>query len=144
MSTELHRPALDHRDPDADAAVERLVSVLQAGFDSGDADQYDSTFADDILWGTPKGQWLAGFPALNSAHHRMMGDTPVEPASRFEVIGSTHPAPDVVVAQVCRTALNGGFSEVAMYVLVRRADRWWVAAAQNTPVSAVLPPIDPV
>lgn len=26
------------------------------------------------------------------------------------------------------------FSEMAMYVLVRRGDQWWLAAGQNTPM----------
>ncbi len=47
------------------------------------------------------------------------------------------------MAQIRRTAQNGGFSEPAMYVLVRRQDRWWLAAAQNTPVTDSLPAADP-
>jgi hypothetical protein len=60
------------------------------------------------------------------------------------------PAPGVAVAQIRRTALDqaGGpvepssdltkaFSEMALYVLVRRGGTWWLAAGQNTPV---LPP----
>lgn len=100
-------------------------------------------FADDILWGTPKGQWLAGYADLNAAHRRMMRGRPIAPASRFEIVQTMQPAPGVVVAQIRRTALNSGFSEVAMYVLVERDGRWWLAAAQNTPVSDVLPAADP-
>jgi hypothetical protein len=29
---------------------------------------------------------------------------------------------------------TGAFSEMALYVLVRRNDTWWLAAGQNTPV----------
>ncbi len=60
------------------------------------------------------------------------------------------PAPGVAVAQVKRTALaadgrqvpvsgdlTGPFSEMALYVLVRRGGTWWLAAGQNTPL---LPP----
>jgi hypothetical protein len=56
---------------------------------------------------------------------------------------------DVIVAHVARQALdtNGrpiiptaelgsAFSEMALYVLVRRDGTWWVAAGQNTPVRA--------
>jgi hypothetical protein len=42
-------------------------------------------------------------------------------------------APDVALAQVRRRASSGGgFSEMALYALVRRAGRWWMAAGQNT------------
>ena len=29
---------------------------------------------------------------------------------------------------------TGGFSEMALYVLVRRGGSWWLAAGQNTPI----------
>jgi hypothetical protein len=54
---------------------------------------------------------------------------------------------DVIVAHVARLALDAdgqalvpttetgkAFSEMAMYVLVRRDDSWWLAAGQNTPI----------
>jgi hypothetical protein len=43
------------------------------------------------------------------------------------------------VAQIRRQADDGGFSEMAMYVLVEKDGRWWVAAGQNTPVTDALP-----
>ena len=62
-------------------------------------------------------------------------------------------APDVIVTQVRRVALGpdgepvpprapgadpaGGFSEMAMYVLVRRDGQWWLAAGQNTVLQPV-------
>lgn len=143
MTSYSKRPALDLAHPESDVAVEQLIASLQAGFDAGDADSYDSTFADDVLWGTPKGQWLAGFHDLNGAHNRMMRGEPAEPRSRFELLQKIRPADGVVVAQIRRTALNGGFSEVAMYVLVRCEGGWWLAAAQNTPVTDTLPTAAP-
>jgi hypothetical protein len=29
---------------------------------------------------------------------------------------------------------TGGFSEMALYVLVRRGGSWWLVAGQNTPI----------
>ena len=58
------------------------------------------------------------------------------------------PTPDVALAQVRRTALDEDgepipsrageerFSEMALYVLVRREATWWLAAGQNTIVVA--------
>jgi hypothetical protein len=54
------------------------------------------------------------------------------------------PAPGVAIAQVRRVALDSDgqpvpiddavFSEMALYVLVRRGGAWWLAAGQNTPI----------
>nr|MDT0525865.1 hypothetical protein [Streptomyces sp. DSM 41633] len=98
-------------------------------------------FAADILWGTPKGMVLKDYSNLNPIHRRMMSGPPVVPASRFEPAQVSHPAPGVVVAQIRRSALDGGFSEMAIYVLVQHGGTWWVAAAQNTPVVDTLPPV---
>jgi uncharacterized protein (TIGR02246 family) len=138
-----NRPRLHHPHDDGEVAVQRLIDHLQQGFDTGDADVYDGMFAKDVLWGTPKGLVLEGYDVLNPIHHRMMQGTPVKPASRFELAQFVVPAPGVVVAQIRRTALNGGFSEMAMYVLIKQDDRWWLAAGQNTPVVDQLPPPTP-
>ncbi|GAA4394427.1 nuclear transport factor 2 family protein [Tsukamurella soli] len=139
MTTNANATALDRLDSDADAAVTELIQALQEGHDTGDADRYDSFFAADVVWGTPKGQVVRGFRPLNAIHHRMMDPGPVAPRSRFELVHSIRPAPGVVVAQIRRRGEAGGFSESAMYVLVRGADGWSLAAAQNTPVTDTLP-----
>ena len=92
----------------------------------------------------PGGNWACSMPWTV---------IPRRPASRYEVAAVLSPAPDVVVTQVRRTALGqdgspvpprppgpdggGTFSELALYVLVRRDGQWWLAAGQNT---LVLPP----
>jgi uncharacterized protein (TIGR02246 family) len=139
VMTELDRPALDQWSTETDGAVDALLRSLQRGYDTGQADVYDALFATDILWGTPKGQVVGGFAHLNAIHRQMMGGRAVGPASRFETVQTTSPAPGVVVTQIRRQALDGGFSETAMYVLVKRDGRWWVAAGQNTPMTDVLP-----
>jgi hypothetical protein len=139
--SDLDRPALNRSDVDTDTAVDALLRSLQCGYDTGQADVYDALFAADILWGTPKGQVVRGFTDLNAIHRLMMGDAPVAPPSRFETVETNSPAPGVVVAQIRRRADDGGFSEMAMYVLVETDGRWWVAGGQNTPVTDVLPAV---
>jgi hypothetical protein len=60
------------------------------------------------------------------------------------VVRTLVPATGVVLARVRRDALDAagrplppadGFSEMALYVLVRRAGAWWLAAGQNTPIA---------
>lgn len=130
------KPVLHHDDPDAERAVLELVDELQAGLDASDGDLYDRSFARDVLWGTPKGQVVDSTDQLTPTHRRLMAQA-VAPPSRFELVSWRAPAPGVAVAQIRRRALQpGGFSEVAVYTLVERDGSWWVAAAQNTPVTA--------
>lgn len=124
----------------ATAVTEQFVQRLQDGLDRGDADHYDSRFAPDVLWGSPYGQVLAGFTALNTAHRSMMS-TPRPGHSRYEIVRAAMPADDLVVAHVRRRSLHSSpigtadFSEMALYVLVERDGEWWLAAGQNTPIA---------
>ncbi|MGW4071379.1 hypothetical protein [Nocardia grenadensis] len=41
-----------------------------------------------------------------------------------------------MLTQIRRIAAQaGGFSEIAMYLLVEKDGRWWLAGAQNTPIT---------
>jgi hypothetical protein len=122
------RPALAAGGVSADearAAVGALVAELQAGWDTRDADLTNRHFATDLLWGSPFGAVLQGYEPLHRIHVRLKqqgrggpGGAPVPPCP---------PASDG----------SGTFSEMALYVLVRRDGQWWLAAGQNT---LVLPP----
>lgn len=135
------RPVLDDN-PAARAAaaeaVERLVAGLQDGLERSDADVYDRQFASDVLWGSPYGATVRGYAELNPIHHWLMAAR-TAPRSRYEVVQLISPVPGVAVAHVRREDLahdkGSGFSEMAMYVLVERDGRWWLAAGQNTPIS---------
>ena len=138
---------------DAAAAVAALVAELQEGIDARDAGVYNRHFAADVLWGSPFGATVEGYARLHAIHVRLNQEQRGGPASRYEVAGVLSPAPDVILAQVRRVALgadgapvpprppgangSGRFSEMALYVLVRRDGEWWLAAGQNT---IVLPP----
>lgn len=150
------RPAVGRPAPAARAArdaVAGLVRELQDGWDQRDAGITNRHFAADLLWGSPFGATVTGYDDLHAIHERLKRAGRGGPASRFEIVAVLAPAPDVVIAQVRRTALDqqgqpvppsadlsGAFSELAMYVLVRRGTQWWLAAGQNTPVRP--PPTD--
>ena len=129
----------------AGAAVDGLVRELQDGWDRHDADITDRHLAADVVWGSPYGATVRGYETLHAIHLRLKRAGAGGRASRFEVVAVLPVAADVVVAQVRRAALDpdgtpvdpatdgaAGFSEMALYVLVRRADEWWLAAGQNT------------
>jgi uncharacterized protein (TIGR02246 family) len=134
---------------DGRETAERLLADLQIGWDEHDADVTDRHFADDIVWGSPFGATVQGFEPLHAIHAELKARGRGGPSSRFEIVYVLAPTPDVVLAQIRRTALgpdgepiaptndvSGPFSEMALYVLVRRDHQWWVAAGQNTPIRA--------
>jgi uncharacterized protein (TIGR02246 family) len=122
--------------------VERLVEELQAGWDQHDADVTDNHLAGDVLWGSPFGMTVTGYDDLHAIHVRLKREGAGGQRSRFEIVNILAPAPDVAVAQVRRVALDSSdgsdagasFSEMTLYVLVRREGTWWLAAGQNTPI----------
>ncbi|MCX4097591.1 DUF4440 domain-containing protein [Nocardia sp. alder85J] len=132
------RPTLHATDTDAAAraAAEEFAAGLGKAMQENSADVYDAAFAEDILWGSPYGATVDGYPTLNAIHRRLHTEH-AAPPSRFEVVSARHPAPGILITQIRRQAIDPeGFSEMAMYVLVERDGRWWLAAGQNTSVRA--------
>jgi uncharacterized protein (TIGR02246 family) len=128
-------------------AVDQFVAGLQSGIDAADAETYNAAFVGDVMWGSPYGATVVGYHTLHSIHRRMFGSgvAVAGPTSRYETVQVLAPTPDVAIAHVRRLALDAAgeqipiddetaFSEMAMYVLVRRDGKWWLAAGQNTPI----------
>jgi uncharacterized protein (TIGR02246 family) len=143
------RPTLTAPDwlREARDAVDEFVAGLQAGIETADAEAYNAAFGDDVIWGSPYGATVTGYDALHAIHRGMFtSGVPVAgPSSRYQTEDVTSPTPDVAIAHVRRIALDADgeqipsddpavFSEMAMYVLVRRDGKWWLAAGQNTPI----------
>jgi PPOX class F420-dependent enzyme/OxyR family protein/uncharacterized protein (TIGR02246 family) len=130
----------DRAAADARAAAESLVAELQSGSDRQNAEISNRHFAADVMWGSPFGGTLRGYDELHAIHTRLKSQSVGGRSSRFEVVDVLTPAPGVVVTQVRRIAMDdsgasgSSFSELMMYVLVKRRGVWWVAAGHNTPI----------
>lgn len=130
----------------AHRAVKQQVDDLQTGAVDGEAETYNRRFAGDVMWGSPYGAVVESYDALHAIHQRLhaAGD---RGHSRYEIVRVLSPSADVALAQVRRDALDdhgepipshegeAQFSEMALYVLVWRAGKWWLAAGQNTVIN---------
>jgi hypothetical protein len=117
---------------DATAAAHSLIEELQSGWDAHDADITDRSLAMDVVWGSPYGQSVQGFDELHGIHERLKQRRAGGDRAQFELVRVLAPGQDSVIVQLRRNTEADGFSELAMYVLIRRGARWWIAAAQNT------------
>ena len=136
---------IDH--PQAEAAVQAFAAGLQTGHDRRDADILNHQFAADVIWGSPFGTLVEGYDRLHPIHARFQEKPRSGPAIRYVVRHVMAVADDVVIAHIARLAVGPDgsplapssaadqpFSEMALYVLVRRDEQWWLAAGQNTPM----------
>ncbi len=141
------RPDLGVRSDEATAAVNAFAAGLQAGHDTRDAEVLNARFAADVAWGSPFGALVLGYDDLHAIHTRFAQQATHGSVFRYEVRHVMPVSEDVVVAHIARLALSDDgsslqptddrdapFSEMAMFVLVRRDGGWWLAAGQNTPM----------
>jgi uncharacterized protein (TIGR02246 family) len=143
----ISRPTLGITSADATPAAEAFAAGLQTGHDERHADILNRQFAADVAWGSPYGALVEGYDQLHPIHVRFQHDAGQRPAIRYEVRHVVAVSEDVAIAHIARLILrpdgkaagptadpNQSFSEMAMYVLVRRDGQWWLAAGQNTPM----------
>ena len=129
------------------AGIEDVVGTLQHAFNARDADLWDSVLAQDVVWGSPKGQLVIGLEALNALHRRLHQEhRRTGQYSRYRVENVAYFSDSVACAHVRRigtdrhgtpllpTHAQDIVQEMALYVLVRHEGQWWIAAGQNTPV----------
>ena len=131
-----------HRD-----AILAVIATLERAVNTSDADLFDSVLCEDVIWGSPKGQIVIGLDQLNPIHRRLTANSrQYGYSSRFTLEALGFLSRDVACASVRRTGLDehqmpldpsqGSIvQELALYVLARQNDRWWIVSAQNTPVS---------
>jgi uncharacterized protein (TIGR02246 family) len=141
------RPDVGVVNTEAAAVAQAFAAGLQAGHDRRDAEMLNAQFAADVIWGSPYGALVDGYERLHPIHVRFQQHPKGPVDFHYQVRHVLAVSDEVIVAHIARvaTAPDGKplppsfdpeqpFSEMAMYVLVRRDGHWWLAAGQNTPM----------
>ena len=141
------RAAVGVANTEAASVAQAFADGLQAGYDRRDAALLNRQFAEDLIWGSPFGALVEGYRTLHPIHVRFQNQPRTGVEFRYQVRHVLAVGADVVIAHIARQAMlpdgrplppsadpAGPFSEMAMYVLVRRDGEWWLAAGQNTPM----------
>jgi len=135
------RPTTADRD-----AISAVIANLELAVNTSNGDLFDSALSEDVIWGSPTGHIVIGLDQLNPIHRRLAANSQQYGySSRFTLEALGFLGPDIACASVRRTGLDehemplnpahGSIvQELALYVLARRAGRWWIVSAQNTPV----------
>jgi uncharacterized protein (TIGR02246 family) len=130
---------------DAPDPFPAFVGELQDALDHADADLFNRSFADDVLWGSPFGLVVESYDTLHEIHAGMLRRAgPSALRSRYTIEHTRRLADDVALAFVRRQSEHAAsteaepgradtFDELALFVLTRRDDRWWLAAGLHVP-----------
>jgi uncharacterized protein (TIGR02246 family) len=133
------------RDDDV-AQIHRIVADVETGFNTNDAALITAHFARDASAVNVMGTRVRGLDELRANAEAGLRGPLRDEHARYEVDDIVFLQPDVALAHKSAWATDSagrdidvGHSMVALYVLVRRAGRWWIAARQNTLVPAPPP-----
>lgn len=124
--------------------IENFITELQKAIDEGDANLFNKRFASDIIWGSPFAAIASGYEQIHGIHTKMFSSVvAVKGAAKFELEHARFLTEDVAIAYVRRISQidqqsrneekPGGFDELALFVLTKKNDEWWLAAAQHVP-----------
>ncbi|MGH3756539.1 SgcJ/EcaC family oxidoreductase [Actinophytocola sp.] len=122
-----------------EAAIRRIVADVQTAFNTNDARLMNKHFAADASVVTAMGKRIVGLDALREATEQGMAAALHDQYVRYDVTDIRFLRPDVALAYKHATATDADgepleldHSMVALYVLVKEAGRWLIAARQNT------------
>lgn len=123
-------------------AIKRIIADIETGFNTNDPHLSVEHFAQNASVVNVAGVRLSGWDALLDATRTVLAGPLRDQYARYGV-GVVFLRPDVAIAhkRAWATTADGepldvGHSMIAMYVLVKEDDRWWVAARQNTMVAS--------
>lgn len=121
------------------AAIKQLVADVETAFNTNDPDLMTVHFARNASVVNAVGMHLFGWDALLDANRKSLAGFLQDEYVRYDVNDIVFIRPDVAIAHKYARATNahGELIDVdpamiALYVLVKEQDRWWVVARQNT------------
>ncbi|NEW39513.1 SgcJ/EcaC family oxidoreductase [Nocardia cyriacigeorgica] len=125
------------------AAIEQLVADVETGYNTNDAELMISGFTANASAGNAVGTVITGRDALLDAGRRGLAGFLKNEYVHYEVTDITFLRPDIAIAHKAArattadgTLIDEDPAMVALYVLVKENNRWWVATRHNTPVPA--------
>jgi len=130
------------------AEIERLITDIETGFNTNDADLAVEHFTQNATAVSVAGVLVTGRDALTEVHRSQFAGPLSDQHARYALGDIAFLRPDVAVAHKLAWATDAegelvdvDHAMIAVYVFVREDGRWWVAARQNTLVpSAAAPP----
>ncbi|UYM06392.1 SgcJ/EcaC family oxidoreductase [Solicola gregarius] len=121
------------------AAVRQVVADIETAFNTNDAVLMNAHFAADATATNAVGQRVRGIEALDDAARSGLDGFLRDQYVRYEIADVSFPRPDTAIVHKLATATDEhgapiavGHEMIAMYVLVKEAGRWWIAARANT------------
>ncbi|MEV0705607.1 SgcJ/EcaC family oxidoreductase [Saccharopolyspora sp. NPDC050389] len=127
----------DH-EPDI-VAIKQVIADVETAFNTNDPDLMTAHFARNASVVNAVGMLMSGREALLDANRKGLAGFLRDEHVRYEVSDIVFIRPDVAIAHknARATKPDGELIDVdpamiALYVLVKEQNRWWIAARQNT------------
>lgn len=137
----MNETTTDH-ERDAEA-IKRIIADIERGFNTKDPDLSVEHFAQNASAVNVAGVRLSGRDALLDANRRGLAGPLRDQFARYEVGDVVFLRPDMAIVhkRAWATTVDGepievAHSMIALYVLVKEDELWWVAARQNTLVAS--------
>lgn len=129
-------------DPADRQAIEDLISDIETAVNTDDVDLAVEHLAGDAWATTVGGHRSSGWDRLLAAHRDAFAVPLRDQHARYHVGDVTFVAPDVAVVHKLAWATDAEGDDLsdepamtALYVMVERDGRWWIAARANTLVA---------
>ncbi|GAB3501052.1 YybH family protein [Amycolatopsis cihanbeyliensis] len=120
-------------------AIKQVIADVETAFNTNDPDLMAAHFSRNASVVNAAGMLISGWDALLDANRKGLEGFLRDEYVRYEVGDIAFVRPDVAVAHKSARATKPGGelvdvdpAMIALYVLVKDQDRWWVVARQNT------------
>ncbi|MFE2957510.1 SgcJ/EcaC family oxidoreductase [Nocardia tengchongensis] len=123
------------------AAIEAVIATVEIAMNTNDAELLVKDVARNAVVGNAVGALMRGRDVVLEASRAGLAGFLKDEYVRYEVTDIAFLRPDVAIAHKAARAVTAAgepidveAAMVALYVLTKEDERWWIAARQNTPV----------